>query len=180
MFTLLPQQFKENLMKEYRFRLLSVFCFLMLLLAVISLCLLLPTFISVSSEHTRLSLEEKSLADSIIKKDTDDFSKTLGVLKNDIELVATPDNLVSPIISSIYDYVLDGISINKIDYSLREDKSFTINLSGIASNRRVLSVFATELKNEKMFATVDLPISNLAKETELPFFITIQSSKEEI
>lgn len=176
MFTLLPQNFKKDLMKEYRLHLLTVATILTLFIITLAICLFLPTFISIKAENSKLSLEEKSLADSISKKNTDDFSKTLTSLKSDLDLVSIPDSKASPIIESLYLHILPGILIQKIEYTAIDAQTFSAGVSGVAATRKILSSFAKELKSEKMFTEVKLPIANLAKETEVSFTISIKGT----
>jgi hypothetical protein len=176
MFTLLPQDFRKDLLKTYHTRLASVISLFLLTLTALGICLFLPTFIFIKSEHSKLISEESALAESISKKNTDDFSKTLSSLKNDIDLISTPDLNVSPIFKAVESHTLSGIVLQKMSYTTTQPQTFSLSISGVAATRKVLSAFAKELQQEEIFTSVELPISNLAKENLVPFTISIKGA----
>ncbi|HYC34757.1 MAG TPA: PilN domain-containing protein [Candidatus Paceibacterota bacterium] len=173
MFTLLPENFKKDLMKEYRTRLAVVSGMLLLLLLVSSIILFLPSYITATTEHAASATQEAVLLSSINAKTEDGFSKTLDDLKQDIDLITTGSKPVSPVIEAMYAQVTSGITINSVDYSATEDQNFILTVTGVASSRNDLSRFAKELQKEESFAEVNLPIANLAKDVNAPFTIAI-------
>jgi len=70
----------------------------------------------------------------------------------------------------------DEIQINKINISKGIDGIKPVLISGVAGGRQSLAIFRDKLLALDEVSEVDLPISNLAREREIPFTITIVMS----
>ncbi len=175
MFTLLPPEYKIDLMSNYRSRLYVVLGGAVIASVVFSIILLLPTIIFLNSDLTKLNSEESSIQNSISRKSEDDVSVTLENFKRDIETVSISQIIPSPIVALVFSVAPTGVDIETMEYRALENKAFQIMISGTASTRQILDQFTRELKKEEIFSEVNLPISNLAKDTGAKFNISIKS-----
>lgn len=173
MFTLIPKDYRVKIIRSYRTR-LALVCVILLIFAVLILIgFFLPTYVNVSSEYKTLVEQESTVNKSIATKNNDDLSKTIKNLTTNINFINRPDKSSMDEILKIFDYENSNVKINKIDYKITTLEAYTIVVSGIANNRKSLSDFAKDLEMEKSFKKVDLPISNLAKDSDISFVITI-------
>lgn len=178
MFTLLPEQYKNSMLKAYRSRLLTLI--LMGLSIVVGICLLL----SFSARVFVLGKQQELTArETALRQLSDNFSKNdLGInledLKQDLDLLSKKSFNVSSVFDQVTAQSFVGIVIDKYEYILFEETKFIVTISGKAPSRKTLSQFAENLRKEKGFGTVELPISSLAKDTDLPFSIKITGSHE--
>lgn len=82
-------------------------------------------------------------------------------------------NTLASVISSLP----DGVKLNSILFSKKQgdkDKKGTaILISGIARNRESLVSFGNILRETNKFSSVEVPVSSLAKEKDLPFSMNI-------
>ena len=81
--------------------------------------------------------------------------------------------LFSTIISEIEKITTDGITINSYALSRKGDELNTIAVTGIAKTRANLSNFQSAIENNVLFKSASLPLSNLTKDKDIPFSITI-------
>lgn len=70
-----------------------------------------------------------------------------------------------------------GVVVNSISFRLSQNyKNKTgqvISISGLAASRELLISFAERLQKIKLFSEVEIPVSNLTKDKNLPFSINI-------
>ena len=69
--------------------------------------------------------------------------------------------------------ISNGIHIKKFAYSYAKDSKSVLTLSGTADSRPGLLLFSNNLQTHPEFKKVDLPISNLAKNSNIDFNINI-------
>lgn len=65
-----------------------------------------------------------------------------------------------------------GIRITNIRY-VAEAEGEVIDLAGVALSRQSLLAFIEAFKNDEAFASIDSPISNLIKDRDVPFTLSI-------
>ena len=70
-----------------------------------------------------------------------------------------------------------GIEIRKIVFGTDGDKVKPITLSGVAADRESLAAFRDSLLGDEAIEKADLPISNLAKDKDINYSITVTMVK---
>lgn len=70
------------------------------------------------------------------------------------------------------------VSIASFRLTKGEKEIETITITGMANTRTALANFRADIESNPLFQKADLPISNLAKESDIPFNIEITPSKE--
>ncbi len=173
MFTLLPEQHKKKLFKEYRIRLIVVFLFSVSVFFVINTALLFPSYISLESQKSTLELQSDTLSKQIKLKDKDGLTTTMNQIQSDLALAKPDETRLYAAINAILDQTTTNISIISLGYTRGVRAQSSINIQGVAKDRASLLMFSNNLKKELMFTSVDLPVSNLAKQTDVKFSITL-------
>ncbi len=171
MFTLVPQEKRKELIREYRLRLLFIFISLLAALLLIGIILLLPTFLSVKATASEISAEKDSLEKTIVAKSDQDLEKTLGELKQNISALNGMEENIYPTISDVVTSLPSGVSVTGFVYTYGAGGKSLLKVSGIAASRQNLLQFSKNLQAKSEFKTVDLPVSNLAKESSIPYEI---------
>lgn len=178
MFNVLPQEEKIALAKEYKFRRLIVLALLFVISFAIGLVLLFPSYLISSMNHrdTVKALEEveAQLNTGTTKVITPEETRKL---KDQISVINASKNSNS--VFALYSLILESktasISILNLKYQLgpASDVPTTILVTGRATTRDSLTQFQRNLEAKTEFSSVDLPISNLAKESNISFTLTI-------
>ncbi len=172
MFNLLPESEKKILRKEYSRRRALVFLGLLVALIGIAVVFLVPTYVlshvkrnSVEQEHDAAAKEYAS--HSALPVAEIQHIQDLLILIGDGQATASS----SLIIKTITDARGAGIKMNSLSISW-SDKS-TVQIQGISSTREALRSFTNTLQSTKMFDNVNVPVSAYAKDSDIPFSITM-------
>jgi hypothetical protein len=175
MINILTKKAKKNITHEYYTRVVIVIFMMSSLLFSASVFLMSPAyFYSVKKEE----IAEKSLSNFNLQNPGSNLSELNGeILKNNEKLTfllsKTPSYILSEdLIEKIIGLRTPGVSLNSISY-VSSKNSHVVSLSGVASDRVALRVFKESLETNESFATVDLPISNFVKPTNIDFSLTI-------
>ena len=70
------------------------------------------------------------------------------------------------------------IKISNISYVVTDVKNSQLNIDGVSNNREALRDFVKTLEASGKFKTVDIPVSNYAKDKDLPFSIKLTISEQ--
>lgn len=169
--TLLPHNEKRALKKEYHSRELIVFLFMISFATLIGIGSLLPGFVNAKLDH---AATEKSLLEAKqnekaevngLQKDFATNQKLLAALSGPGDLKYTP--LVESLVAMRQQNTLSTISITKTSTT-----TIDILMNGVAPTRAALMAFKKKLEADPT-AKVDLPISALAKSTNIQFSIHV-------
>ena len=181
MLNLLKREKRYEIRKEYFRRLINVtFLVLIISLAYYGVLLFSGTFI-INFEKKGLEIESQNIANSELQKQVTEYEKQLSHLKIEYGLfskkVMSPTFILAKLSEkTISGISLDGININKTD---KEDV-FAVDIKGIAKNRDILLQYSNSLKVESIFEDINIPLSSLTKNTDIPFAIsmTAKTNKE--
>ncbi len=182
MMNLLSPQAEKTLTREYWVRVISVWAFLLSGACLTLALLLIPTYVLI---HTQLSVITKGMSESSEKqKETEErFARAEGSIREANELAAA---LRAPLMNTAYSDLYEAIAeagtksqINLKTFIMRQavDASTkNVEVQGEARTRTELISFKTEIERSPYFEDAAIPISDLARETDLPFVMTITLS----
>lgn len=173
-----PQQIEKNI-SEYRLRLAGTALAMFAGILVLATILLAPSYLLAT--HKRAVVEndpiwqddkdgemsrgkQKEFEDVI--KETNTILGTLG--RTDTEFYVSED-----IIEKVIGFKTPSITISGIFFDAVPEGS-ALSIKGIATNRQSLVSFTDTLKKDPAFVSVDLPISNLVKDRDISFSISIK------
>jgi len=172
MINLIPPAAKKIMVREYWTRVLSVWLILFGTACVIITCLLLPTYLLINIKTSVLKEQATSATEKMASYDIS--ATELQIANRQAQILLQPSE--GPLFT---DFVTDfkdksGIGITISDYKFTRTKTAgSITLSGLANTRQDLADFRDRLEEDERFFKVDLPISNLIKDSNLLFSMTL-------
>jgi hypothetical protein len=175
---LLPKTEKDNLKKGLKNRFVIVALFLLSASFLIGFIMLLPSYFLASSYFSRVVIGDyfsESKNDDSVKNILDlptEISLKLGLFQSNLTDVSVADYF-----SKIVSLLPEKVQLKSISFSKNQDyngkSGAMILVSGIAGNRDSLVSFSNILKNSNLFSVVDVPVSSLTRDKNLPFSINI-------
>lgn len=177
---LLPPDRKRMFRRAYFFRLGAVGALMITFLVLIHGVLLLPTHTFLSKEITMREGELAALSQGDASTDEASFEARLTLLSKSAERIQSLGT-TTPVITtftSILAIPHAGITLSGFSFvASTAKKSATISLSGSAMTRDTLRQYQLALSTAAFIASADLPVSTYAKDTKLPFTITLSLTK---
>lgn len=179
MFNLLPAIEKQSILKDYRTRLLSVALMFLAFTLFWGAMLLLPAYLSSKQREQAMSDSHAVLLKQIASRNQDNFSDTVRLTREKIAIL-TPKTESIPLSKIIKEIVsLKGASIKfqAFGISISPSGATEVVLSGVAKTRASLLLLTDRLEKSKVFAQVEVPVSNFAKNTDLEFSINLKENQ---
>ena len=178
MFNLLPLEEKNAIRKEYRYRLMVVALVGLFVTFLVGSVLLVPSYglskikeVSVVKNNALLKEGATARDDGrVVTEELRDTKSILSALKPSDHTVYFHEVLGGIIEQRPSGVLLQGILMQSVGVAQTE-----FHLSGVARNRVDLVLFQKRLEGEKRFTKVDIPFSNFAKDSDIPFTVTIQA-----
>jgi len=174
MSNLILEKDKKKIRSEYLGRLLIVILSATLLLFVLSILLILPSFV-ISRDKTETVEERLSFLRDYTERQKDkELPLIIQETKEKIDLLSQKESeKVFDIIKIITENEGNGILLESFSFRALPDGEYQSSISGISQNRDTLIAFRRRLESQKKFAEVNLPISNLAESIDLEFSMTL-------
>lgn len=177
MLELLPNEQKKALKKEYLLRLFVVILLLLFILEILFLVVISPSyFLSIvkarviKKEFDQPVKSKRALENKNLQKNIKDSKEILSLLRPEDD-----KSLLKNVILKIIENKNSGISINGISAVNSKKGQYQIVITGTSINREFLKTFADSLKTEKSFNSIDLPISNFTKISNIDFSISLRT-----
>lgn len=173
---LLPDDRRVAVRKSYVVRVVTVALWLIVILIVIGGLLLTPTYIFLSgtlnAKENRLAAIQSTLsssADANLSKRLTDLSTSAVNL-----ITITKSDNVSSLMRSVLAVPHPDISLTNFTYAPVAGKNpATLTIGGVSDTRDALRSYQLALSSASFAKDANLPVSTYAKETDLPFIITI-------
>lgn len=173
MINLIPQFAKKKITHEYWLRVVTAWFFLWGLSLLIAITLLFPAYIFTTTQLNVNAESARSAEESVA--DFENLSKELEKASLQAQYVIENSRL-----TRAHQYInlfesLEGDSISVAEVNFVKDTKGVqpISLKGTAVDRESLAAFRDRLLAEEAVSQVDLPISNLAKDKDIDFSITV-------
>ncbi|MFT7507785.1 MAG: hypothetical protein ACI92I_000953 [Acidimicrobiales bacterium] len=173
MINLIPPHAKKQVKTEYWVRVFSVWGLLAAIACLIIVLLLIPTYVLVRAE---LKVYEGLYQTASIQNDSyGELEHEVGIANEiAVRLSSIKSQItVMELIEVIEDAARGNVEITNISLVRTEGKIGSISVAGEAYSRETLSGFRNTLEDHEFFNSVKLPISNLAKDKDVPFNIEI-------
>jgi hypothetical protein len=173
MINLIPPDAEKTVKREYLVRISSVWLYLFAAACVIVAVLYIPTYLLLSSQ---LKAYEGEFASVSIQ--AGEFKEAETALKNTnviIDFLAKEERtpLFSTVLETIEGITPEAITLDGYTLSRKNGALGALTVSGEAKNRASLAQFRSALEAHKLFKTATLPLSNLTKDKDIPFAISI-------
>lgn len=182
MINLIPPGTKRSLRIEYWVRVLSVWSILWSIALVVGIGILYPAYILISSQvsaygdFAKMASQEAATIQNV----------STSLVQASLQAKEIVDNSAMPVFSeyikSFESLQGTGIKLNKIGLKRNDSGVEPVSLMGMADSRQSLASFRDRLLAEKFVTSVDLPISNLARDKDIQFtiLVTLNNKKDEI
>lgn len=174
MFTLITEQQKKSLYRQYRFRLVSLIALLSSALLIVASVLILPSKIMLSLQKDALSSEKKMYEMSASDKNNQEIIESISKIKAMVLLANPKDTELSFQIKKIVDQKPASLSINNISYTRGQGSPSSITFQGVSKTRSNLIDFFRNLQKDSDFKNSNLPVSSLAKDVDVSYTINLQ------
>ncbi len=175
MINLIPPQGQTALKHEYMLRVWTVCAILFSGATLIGIVLLIPTYVFVGTQQAVSNISDAETAEI-----ANEFSRIDSGIKSTnvvlLQLGTSTQNLpASKLIAEIVAKAPTGITFTtfQINESRSKDGATTIDVQGKSVSRGALAGFKNNLEASPYFKSVALPISDLARDADLPFAITL-------
>lgn len=177
MINLIPPEGHKKARREYLARVVSA---LNLLFGGVALCLavaLFPTYILISTQTNVLSVEMGEDATSATAR-TDAENEVKRIQKVTTQLRnASSTHKATALISQVELFAPKEIIFKNIGVDNGKGGAGKLQIQGIAPTREALAGFKSKLESSDLFSKVEIPIADLARDKDLPFSLTITTSK---
>lgn len=173
MANLIPPDAKRELKIQYWIRVATVWCVLVGVAFLVAAAVNAPAFVLVQSQLGAFSGEY-----NLAKEQADAFTKAQEKINEANSLVALLTSQGTTTSLMQVSDILDTISGNEVEITaIRFEKTAeaitAIAVSGVADTRLALATFSDDLESHPLFAEAEVPISNLAKDRDISFNISI-------
>jgi len=179
MANLITEKQKRALKTEYLTRLITVALLLVSLLGVFLLAYVTPYYISVSKKDLVVAEKFQSVLSIENKENVGESVSRIVNRTLDEMMVAESygqnNTLASQGFVKIIDSKNSSIQINKLSFNLIGKDQAQFLVSGLSKNRGGLVSFIEDLKTRAGFQSVESPISDFARDTNIPFTINIKT-----
>lgn len=171
---LLTESFKRTLRQEYILRLGSVVAWLVASAFGIGILASMPSFILATSTHRTLEDQHRLLQARLSGGGQVESGAPIELLGKRLEVLARAKDRerLTEALLSVLNHRSDSITLRSMGYTKAGGKT-ELALKGTALNRDALLSFKRALEEDGRFESVGLPVSNLAREKDILFDITL-------
>lgn len=174
---LLPKTEKDNLKKGLKLRFFALALFLLSACFLAGFVMLLPSYFLATSHVPQIvSAGFSESGDNELVEKMLNLPSEIDT-KLDFFVLNTAGISVPDFFSKIVGYLPESVKLNSVSFEKNTDykgETGTIFLvSGIAANRDSLVLFSTDLKDSNLFSDIEMPVSALAKDKNIPFSMSI-------
>jgi len=177
MINLIPKNEEKKVIQDFYLRILIVFIFIITISFLISSISLFPAYLISIEKENLISKKINELNSKLIPELNEEAQKIINDVEKKVEIINLSRNnyLISErIIEKIIDKKNNNIKINRINYEKLPENNKII-ITGTASDRESLLSFRRSFENDKNFKSVDLPISNFIKGSDIVFYLSLTS-----
>lgn len=177
MINLIPNEERKKMIKDFYLRFVVVFFFALGFSVLVASAALLPAYFA-SSVKMNLALErlavEKDKPVPLVGQQTQEVIKELNIKLGILTRAEKNKFSISEqVLNRIIERKMPDIKITEISYDYNSTKGKKIGVTGVASSRERLLLFRKALEEDSAFSSVDLPISNFLKGTNIQFFLNL-------
>jgi len=175
MFNLLLTRERKKLKVEYYARLGVVASLALLGTTCIGIVMLAPPFITVKLEQTQLSKELAELENTFATLGVDDTRTFLAETAEQASIVESYQKqfAYTKIIEDIVLAQGGDIRLSSFSFTPQDTNRLVVMVDGNATTRSSLVDFSDRLKEQEHIATVDLPLRDLASNSNIDFSVTL-------
>jgi hypothetical protein len=172
MINLIPPEGHAAVRLEYRLRVTATLALLFAGVAVLLGIALIPTYVLTSAQITALELETAQNGKKVAFEKAEETVRTTNAILT--RLNALPHGiLLSSIIDEVQKSTPASIQLKTFYIRTLTDGKIDIQIQGVAPTRSALAQLKNAIESDAMFLHAEVPIADLARDSDLPFAITI-------
>lgn len=182
MINLLPQEQIKQVEENYHERRSNVIGVLVLAWLVILALVLASGYLLARAERVSLAKQlavEEDLQKSSHRENDLSGLATLATRLKTVQAAETARTLPFEVIQRLITEKPSGLKIKEFDLARSPDNRVTVKLAGSADLRQKLLSFLDQLNQDAAFTKVDSPVSNLIKERNFDFFLSLSLARHE-
>ena len=174
MFNLLPLSEQVSIKKQYRLRRAIVFLGFLVASLAVAIIFLIPSYLLSIAKEREVASQLESTKKAASPQNKEDLSLALKEINQKIQALKTGKNIpVAEFFEAILSHKSSSIKIIRLILSHAASPDGEVSITGIAKDRETLVLFAKELRLDSHFKDAILPPSNLAKDKDIEFSITL-------
>ncbi len=152
-------------------------CFSFVTLVIASI-LLIPSNLLSSQKEDAAQRHLETLTKSVANGKSVEFDSVLSETKTLLGLLGhtAPKVFLHEALVTIVSQKSDSISLTNFSFTQTSKGKWQAIISGIAADRAALSSFVKAIEQSKLFETVEVPLSDFAKDATIPFSITARGA----
>ncbi len=175
MINLIPPVAKKIMARDYLTRVGTAWVFLIGTACIIIALLLLPTYVLIQVKTSLVSEQAKDATEKMASYNVSATELQTANRQAQILLQDPEQTTFSDFIVYLESVAGSDVVVNEFHF-IRTKNAGSAILSGVAKTRQSLADFRDVLEVDNRFVKVDLPISNLIKDRDLPFSMTLTMS----
>lgn len=172
----LPEEYRHLLRREYLLRVAIVGVGAATVVLIVNGVLLIPSYLYASREVRAYDVAIKQVTLSGATDEEKQMNAELQTLSQQASVLSGLSSIptASASIRAILAVSRPNVTIETFNYTAaNKGKPGTMQISGTANTRQALQSYDTALQGLSFVSSVDLPISDYAKETNIPFTMTL-------
>jgi hypothetical protein len=172
---LLPPERIAKMSREYLYRVITVAALAATLIVIANGALLLPSYLYIRGQAALANERLSALSAERAASGYDDLSSRIEALSNSVDELTSlaAVHTGSEAIRALLALPRTGIALSSFTYEPGEGGDGKMVLSGTAATRESLRAFDASLSELAFVKSSDLPLSAYAKESDIPFTITL-------
>jgi Tfp pilus assembly protein PilN len=174
---LLPAERIRGFRREYFFRLGTLAVSLFALSVIVHGVLLIPSYLYVNGAVSVARDQLGALTQNLVSSGEGEMRARLGAIKKNSDELRTL--LEAPSAAEVFKALLavpdTGVTITGLTFSTPAPEG-RVTIVGVASTREALRQYHRSLSSLSFAKSADLPLSAYAKESDIPFTITLTGS----
>lgn len=179
MVNLIPPGAKKSVIIEYWLRVLTVWSIVMTIVSVLFAVTFMPVYVSVDSKIEAYQESAALASQKIASFQAVSKELTHSTQQAQLLISSTQETSLSKIIDLFDSLETDGIDFSQVYVSKVTGGDLApVTLNGTARDRQALADFKDRLLDQESIESVDFPISNLTKDRDISFSITVNMSKQ--
>lgn len=177
MINLIPPSAKKSITLEYWLRVISMWSVIWSIALLLGISIMIPAYVLITLQVSAFSESAASASQKLatlkdVSKELEQASEGARVLIDGMRFVK-----VSDYEALFRDLENDDVRLTQIGIDRTKDGLAPARLAGQAASRQALASFRDALLAQPEVASVDLPISNLAKDKDIQFSLTVTLKK---
>lgn len=176
MINLLPPTAKKELVKEYWLRTVTVWCFLWAVTILVGTILLVPPYMLTALQTNAY----KQSAATATEKNENFDAVAAELTRASEQASAMSDHFARPAVTTylqlLKQFENNALSITDISFEKTVEGISPIIVSGVAKDRQALAGFRDAMLADEAIESVELPISNLAKDRDITFEVVVTTT----